>query len=349
MRDAAFLTKSGLSDWLVRLARQTRLMAPTKRGRQSFAFAWVDDPREVAIDYVRTILPPKQAFLPAREKLLDFRLRPVQESTPAIEDEPFVLFGIHPCDLAAIGQLDWAMTSRHSVPDPHYIARRKAGAIIGVECQPDEYCFCTSVGTSGTREGADLFLTPANGGYLTEVLTPRGEELLQAAPSVREASPEERAVGQGWAAEKQKRCTCRLVGEMAEWPDRLEARYESEVWDRTASRCYSCGTCTSVCPTCFCFDVWDEVNIGLTAGTRQRRYDSCQLQDFALVAGPQNFRGERTDRVRHRWLRKFVYLMREYGKPFCVGCGRCTTACTADISLTDVLNAVLAETEEVAS
>jgi sulfhydrogenase subunit beta (sulfur reductase) len=61
------------------------------------------------------------------------------------------------------------------------------------------------------------------------------------------------------------------------------------------------------------------------------------------VAGGHNFRGERTDRVRHRWFRKFVYLLREHGMPFCIGCGRCSSACTANISLVDVLNAVIAE------
>ena len=98
-----------------------------------------------------------------------------------------------------------------------------------------------------------------------------------------------------------------------------------------------------MCPTCICFDVDDETNLPLSAGSRQRRWDSCQYLDFALVAGPHNFRSERSSRVRHRWLRKFDYLNREYGRPFCTGCGRCTQACTTNIDLTEVLNEIIAE------
>jgi len=38
-----------------------------------------------------------------------------------------------------------------------------------------------------------------------------------------------------------------------------------------------------------------------------------------------------------------AYLNREFGRPFCTGCGRCGKACTADISLTEVLNEIIAE------
>jgi ferredoxin len=92
----------------------------------------------------------------------------------------------------------------------------------------------------------------------------------------------------------------------------------------------------------------DQVDLLLQAGQRGRTYDSCQFQDFAVVAGGHNFRRERADRVRHRWFRKFVYLLREHGEPFCIGCGRCSKSCTAGISLVDVLNSVLGEARKEA-
>jgi sulfhydrogenase subunit beta (sulfur reductase) len=90
------------------------------------------------------------------------------------------------------------------------------------------------------------------------------------------------------------------------------------------------------------------VELSLAAGRRWRQYDSCQHLEFALVAGPHNFRPKRSDRVRHRWFRKLVWLNREYGFPFCVGCGRCTQQCTAKISWVDVINTVVAEAMEEA-
>ncbi|MCJ7822041.1 MAG: 4Fe-4S dicluster domain-containing protein, partial [Armatimonadetes bacterium] len=234
---------------------------------------------------------------------------------------------------------------RHNVEDPVYLARRKAATIVGVECQPDEYCFCSSVGSGETKDGADVFLTPIAGGYLVETLTDKGAGLVRAA-KVRPAQPAEVEEAEAWPEEKKRRIRLKLEAEVADLPALFDERYESEVWQRTSERCYSCGTCTNVCPTCFCFEVAEQPDLSLASASRWRQYDSCQFGDFALVAGGHNFRGERVDRVRHRWFRKFVYLNREHGKPFCVGCGRCSQQCTAGISLVDVINSVVAEAKE---
>jgi sulfhydrogenase subunit beta (sulfur reductase) len=202
------------------------------------------------------------------------------------------------------------------------------------------------VDSSDAREGADLFLTPIDAGYLVEVFTDKGAQLLAELGDARDATPEDEAAARAHGDEKKQRVTTKIESELNTLADLLEPRYRTSVFEDTAARCYSCGTCTNVCPTCFCFDVNDEMDLPLSAGTRERKYDSCQFLDFAVVAGGHNFRGERVDRVRHRWFRKFVYLLREHGMPFCVGCGRCSKFCTAEISLVDVLNSVLAEAKE---
>ena len=117
MKQKAVLESANLSSWLAGIAAKSRLMAPTKKGRVSYAFSWVEDPGDVCLDYVRTVLPAKQALLPSREQLLTLRRDPY-EASPVIPDEPFVLFGAHPCDLTAINQLDWSMLQRHNVEDP---------------------------------------------------------------------------------------------------------------------------------------------------------------------------------------------------------------------------------------
>lgn len=344
MREKAVLEAGNLSPWLARIRAKARLMAPIKRGRVSFAFSWVEDLDDVRLDYVRTLLPPKQAFLPPREDLLSLKKQPLQAS-PLIAREPFILFGVHPCDLTAINQLDWSMLQRHNVEDPFYLARRQAATIVALDCMPDKYCFCTSVGSSRTREGADLFLTPVKGGYLAEPLTDKGGALLQEA-ALRAPRPEEAEAAAAWPEEKERRVTLRLQEKASQLPVLFDRHYNSEIWEKTAQRCYGCGTCTNVCPTCFCFDVREQPDLSLQSASRWRQYDSCQFVDFAIVAGGHNFRGRRPDRVRHRWFRKFVYLNRERGQPFCVGCGRCSQQCTAGISLVDVINSVAAEAKE---
>ena len=361
MRRTAVINEAGLRGLLGRVCETTRLLAPVKRGKASFDFEAVTDPSKVVFDYVRTVMPPKKAIWPTRDAILAFDL-PKNKASAVLDETPFVLFGIHACDLKAVNQLDWAMGQRNEVTDAHYLARRKAATIIGMECLPDEYCFCTSVGSCETREGADLFLTPLGDGrgqapgaarsqspsYFVEVLSEKGEALTKQASGLRDATSKDEAAARAFIEKKNQSTTLKINGQMTELPDLLDAQYHGEAFQATALRCYSCGTCTNVCPTCFCFDMDDQVDLLLQAGQRGRTYDSCQFQDFAVVAGGHNFRRERADRVRHRWFRKFVYLLREHGEPFCIGCGRCSKSCTAGISLVDVLNSVLGEARKEA-
>ena len=57
------------------------------------------------------------------------------------------------------------------------------------------------------------------------------------------------------------------------------------------------------------------------------------LADFATVAGNLNFRKDRSARFRHRYYRKGKYVPAKIGGQIaCVGCGRCITACVANIA-----------------
>jgi sulfite reductase subunit B len=96
-----------------------------------------------------------------------------------------------------------------------------------------------------------------------------------------------------------------------------------------------------VCPTCFCFDVQDDVSLNLEEGERYRRWDGCVLVDFARVATGENFRHDKASRFRHRIFRKGKYVLEKFGRPGCVGCGRCAVACLAEIaSPVEAFNAV---------
>jgi sulfhydrogenase subunit beta (sulfur reductase) len=79
--------------------------------------------------------------------------------------------------------------------------------------------------------------------------------------------------------------------------------------------------------------VADVIAEDLGSGTRVRRYDSCQLDPFAEVAGGENFREHRASRLRHRMYRKGKFILEQTGRSGCVGCGRCERACVAAISI----------------
>jgi len=55
------------------------------------------------------------------------------------------------------------------------------------------------------------------------------------------------------------------------------------------------------------------------------------------VAGGENFRDSRASRIKLRYYHKHRGFVAEYGRPGCVGCGRCITACPVDIHISDVI------------
>lgn len=93
-----------------------------------------------------------------------------------------------------------------------------------------------------------------------------------------------------------------------------------------------------VCPTCYCFDVADRPGLGSEESVRERTWDSCLFSTHALVAGGENFRDSQADRIKFRFYHKQRGFVAEYGRPSCVGCGRCIEACPAGIHIVEVLN-----------
>jgi len=130
----------------------------------------------------------------------------------------------------------------------------------------------------------------------------------------------------------------RLQSDLSELPSLLTISYKSGLWEELGRQCLGCGMCTIVCPTCYCFDVLDEVDFSLSSGRRYRVWDSCQLNQFAVVAGGHDFRSQRSARQRHRFLRKYKYQSLAPGLLGCVGCGRCASTCPVNISPVEALN-----------
>jgi sulfhydrogenase subunit beta (sulfur reductase) len=114
--------------------------------------------------------------------------------------------------------------------------------------------------------------------------------------------------------------------------------YHADIWEELGQRCLSCGACSMVCPTCYCYDVADEVELGSRDGSRVRIWDSCLYSSHALVAGGENFRKSRASRIKFRFYHKQRGFVAEYGRPSCIGCGRCIEVCPVKIDIIEVLN-----------
>jgi sulfhydrogenase subunit beta (sulfur reductase) len=68
----------------------------------------------------------------------------------------------------------------------------------------------------------------------------------------------------------------------------------------------------------------------------------------ALVASGENFRRARASRIKFRFYHKQRGFVAEYGRPSCVGCGRCVSACPVNIDVVEVIDR-LRRVEDVGS
>jgi formate hydrogenlyase subunit 6/NADH:ubiquinone oxidoreductase subunit I len=302
-----------------------------KRKPPGFAFDRLHDAEDLCLDYDMTLLPPTEYILPPRDSLMEFTLDRGQDIHARAEPQPCIILGIHPYDLHAFKLMD-AVFMKDRL-DVHYQARRSATAIIGVDClNPWPYSFAASMGTAFPPGIFDLWLTDLDNEVLMEVGTSRGNDLCKCyfnTTSARTALVRRR---DRLRRESLKGYQLALHLSPREIPGILDKGWDNPLWEELGERCFSCGSCTMVCPTCVCFDVQDMMEPNLKKGKRYRIWDSCMFDGFDKVASGENFRPTGTDRLRHRLYRKGKYMLERWGELGCVGCGRCIHACLVDIA-----------------
>lgn len=345
------LPKEFLGKWIDLLRNNLRIVGPklrpesklrsSKKDRQSpgeqVMFDEIQEGHELELSIPTTILPPKKFFLPQKETLFSFRENG-QEIDLQFNERPLAIFGVRTCDLHAILLLDQIFN--HHGADQHYQARRINATLVSIEClEPcTENAFCKDMGTWIAPESFDVHLTDLGSDYAVETRSDKGAALLQGLDMLREATIQDQQRFKQVRSAKWPRFPCRLDTDQSELPGLLAYSYRSQVWEELGQKCLSCGSCTAVCPTCYCFDVLDDINFDLSSGNRYRVWDSCQLSRFATVAGGHDFRNNRAARLRHRFNHKYKYQLEEIGSTGCVGCGRCAEACLVQINPIHVLN-----------
>ncbi len=306
------------------------VIAPHKKGASSYTYQLVDDPNEVELNYPRTIQPLKKAFMPPKETLINFNLKSNAYSVPKLPNKRKLFFGIHSYEMQSIKRLDYNFKKGN--PEKNYLSRRKDCLFIGIAYTPDKWHFSSALGIDiEETEGFCLYFYPQNNGYIVFEITDTGGVLI-------------RDFGKGVAENDQPleikslEFQNKIKFHYNRLPEIFKHIYNSKVWKTVAEKCVGCGTCNILCPTCYCFDVHDEIELNAEDGSRSRQWDGCMLNTFALVAGNENFRTELANRTRHRLYRKFKYITDDSNMLHCVGCGRCSRYCPADISLVGILN-----------
>jgi sulfhydrogenase subunit beta (sulfur reductase) len=339
------IDKEHLPDLVSGLATEFEVVGPQAKG-DSFVYAPLEDPQDLRLDFDTTLLPPKEWFLPPRERMMRFATADNEVVDAGVDAPPRVLFGVHPCDVNGLQLMDNVFLGDR--PDPYYKARRDNTLIVGVNCRPSETCFCNAWGTDESHWGFDIFLSDLGPDYFVSVRSVKGAELIDRHVGSRDITDDDTRRFQEVTARFKESFPAQL--DTSQLPLLLDAKFDSPVWDELGERCLSCGACSMVCPTCYCFDVKDVLDPDHEGGERVRVWDSCMFRDFAAVAHGANFRESRASRVKYRYYHKQWGYLSKFERVLCVGCGRCTRACLAGINPPEVIASLqrAASREEVA-
>lgn len=305
-----------------------------------FVFDKLESAASLCLDYQETVLSPKKFFQPMYETLLKYQVKDPTSYEVVQDETPRIILGIHPGDMAALALLDKVFSEGQT--DHHYLKRRAASTLVGIHhTQPYKYRFTSSMVKEEAYKAADVFLTDLGDSYGVEIVTAKGKALLQ---GMKFASADKKLAEKVASAKVKIKDEISMPMSREELPKFLHSKENHGEWKRRCELCFSCGSCVTTCPTCYCFDVKEELDLSLQKGERQRMWDGCMLERFATVAGNHNFRKLSHDRLKHRIMRKEKYLFEKFGIPGCVGCGRCSQACTSGIANpVEIVNALMKE------
>ena len=349
MSSLLFATSKELTSWLAKLASDHRVLAPRQEGPSVvYRPRTAEEPASADIDALlrRATASPKQAMLPQCETLVTFKSVKDAEDpsklTTTLENpcvaEPTVLFGCRPCDARGFVVLDRPYLEG-KFKDPYYGARREATVIVTQAC-PSAFssCFCNWVGSNPSdKEGSDILFTAVEGGFVLEVVTEKGQALLEGAgfADAAEKAAEVEAAHEAAAASLPSPSTLTHVVE------KVAARFtDIAFWEKETVKCLSCGACTYLCPTCQCFTITDEGS--QLDGRRLRSWDSCMTPLFTLETSGHNPRPTKAQRMRNRISHKFSFYPERYDGFFsCVGCGRCVVSCPVSLDIRHMVKAAV--------
>mgnify|MGYP001477225402 CR=1 FL=1 len=265
----------------------------------------------------------------------------VRRADPAVPLPPgAVLFGVRPCDLAAIGTLDRVLLHAPASPEPVYLSRRDVTVVV-VDCTtPAATCFCASMGTGPHAPDADgpydlriTELDPADGSvdpdYVVRAGSATGREVLRRLDTGSAVSEHDHER----VAEAQERAVAAMSRQVDPVAIREVTQLEPDAWSDVAERCVACGNCTAVCPTCFCTSIDDVGDLSGRVVTRERRWASCFELEYSRL-GSAPVRSSHASRYRQWFTHKFATWHDQFGSSGCVGCGRCIAWCPIGIDVT---------------
>jgi ferredoxin len=335
-----FITRAALSGWLAELSVRFQVWAPRREGRAVLYRPL--SPQAPELDKKPTE-SAKHIIFPRSESLIDFRRKhdPEHPGQPALSlrvpeaPGPSLIFGLTPCDARGFLVFDPVYNGSGTggqAKDPYYLRRRASTLLIVRTCSRVlSTCFCNWVGGApDSAEGADILASEAGDGFVLEPVTAEGAAALDSGLLV---PADENKLKAALEAREAAKKALKPAPDISGAGQALRERFEDAFfWKGEAAHCLSCGACTFLCPTCYCFNVTDE-NSGVN-GVRLRSWDACMTPLFTLEASGHNPRQDKAARLKNRIGHKFSYYPALHGARFaCVGCGRCIKSCPSGVDI----------------
>ncbi|CAB5134103.1 heterodisulfide reductase, iron-sulfur binding subunit, putative [Olavius algarvensis associated proteobacterium Delta 3] len=285
---------------------------------------------------LNTRLSAKGIVYPQSEDMFEYSLDETLDDHHVMKDvqkdySPRIVLGIRPCDAKAVKLVKLNFDTA-DYKDPYWLRAWEATTFVGLACDnPCSACFCTTAGCGPYHEeGLDVLLVDNDDHYMARVLTEKGIRFIETA-----GWDTTGVDGASLIEERRAAAEAKIVSHVS--TDRLRGAdtmtlHAAGIWEDISFSCINCGTCTFVCPTCWCFDIQDEVHG--KQGKRTRNWDSCMFPIFTVHTTGHNPRGSQLQRVRQRFMHKLKYFVDKYDQGImCVGCGRCVSQCPVNIDI----------------
>lgn len=304
-------------------------------GKAVYQFMEVSSFDEMDLNYTVTYSSVKNFFLPFKEELSHFKFSDNDwEQAVEYRVNPRVIVGARPCDINALAILD-KILMRGAFPSPYYTARRKNTFLIGMDHEPPEDCFCKSLGHDTVHRGFNLFCEDIGEQYYLTINSSKAFVFLK---NVKAGKPTKKDDVKLIERRKLLRERFQARVEVAGLSSVLDIEFKSPVWKKWGDKCLNCGSCAMVCPTCYCYGIEETIDVGMKSSRKERVQYSCNLVDFAQVAGGHNFRPLKEDRLKYRFYHHYRGFAENADDPICVGCNRCGRACLAGINPREVIS-----------
>jgi sulfhydrogenase subunit beta (sulfur reductase) len=296
------------------------------------------------MEYFDSVMSAKSVLFPQTEKILVTTLDESREDHHIMKRakadySPRAVVGIRPYDAKAM-QIVNLNFDTDEYKDPYWCDAYNATTFVGLGInRPGPFDFSTSTGSGPfCEEGLDILLADLDDKFLAKVLTDKGSAFMTSCKFESGADEKEsQALFDILRKEAEKTIVSKIDTDKLKDKTILDL-HEAPFWDDIAFSCINCGTCTYVCPTCWCFDIQDETK--RKSSTRFRNWDTCMSPLFTSHASGHNPRDAKTQRVRQRFMHKLKYFLDKYDDKgiMCVGCGRCVKSCPVNIDIREVCN-----------